>query len=242
MSLGERARFLVRAYRARWRDQRAELSEALARIRPGDTVADIGAHKGAYLYWMRRAVGPAGRVYGFEPQPALHAYLDRMVSERGWTNVEVLPFALSDRQGTAEIHVPEGETSPGASLEPRAGGRTVPCTLETLDHVLGDSSRLSFIKCDVEGHELAVFRGARRILTERAPALLFECEARHLSSHGMQDVFAFLQALGYQGRFFAGSALLPLAHFDPASHQARTGERFWDRPGYFNNFLFTREN
>jgi FkbM family methyltransferase len=240
VSLGERARFLYRAWRARWRDQRAELGEALRRIRPGDTVVDIGAHKGAYLYWMRRAVGPAGRVYGFEPQPALHAYLRRTVSERGWTNVEVLPFALSDRQGSAGIHVPEGETSPGASLEPRTGGRTVPCTLETLDHVLVDASRLSFIKCDVEGHELAVFRGARRILSNQAPALLFECEARHLSTHGMQDVFAFLQGLGYEGWFFAGDALLPLARFDPAVHQARTGERFWDRAGYFNNFLFLR--
>jgi FkbM family methyltransferase len=240
VSLGERARFLYRAWRARWRDQRAELGEALRRIRPGDTVVDIGAHKGAYLYWMRRAAGPAGRVYGFEPQPALHAYLRRTVSERGWTNVEVLPFALSDRQGSAAIHVPEGETSPGASLEPRTGGRTVPCTLETLDHVLVDASRLSFIKCDVEGHELAVFRGARRILSNQAPALLFECEARHLSTHGMQDVFAFLQGLGYEGWFFAGDALLPLARFDPAVHQARTGERFWDRAGYFNNFLFLR--
>jgi FkbM family methyltransferase len=236
------ARFRYRAWRARWRDQRAELREALRRIRPGDAVADIGANKGAYLYWLRRAAGDAGKVFAFEPQPALHSYLREAASAMRWTNVEVLPFALSDHPGRAEIHVPgaAGATSPGASLEPREGAHALACTLETLDRVVPPTTRLSFIKCDVEGHELAVFRGARRILEQHAPAVLLECEARHLNGPTMQDVFAYFQALGYAGAFFGGNGLEPLAHFDPALHQRRDGERYWDRPGYFNNFLFTR--
>jgi FkbM family methyltransferase len=242
VSLAERARFSWRAWRARWRDQRAELREVLARIRPGDCVADIGANKGAYLYWMRRAAGASGKVYAFEPQPALHAYLVRMAGQAGWDNVTVLPFALSDRRGSAQIHVPgeRGTTSPGASLEPRQGAHSISCQLETLDEVLRGGARLSFIKCDVEGHELAMFRGARRILAEQGPALLFECEARHLTGHGMREVFDFLRGLGYSGAFFTEQGLLPVERFDPAEHQRSDGERFWDRAGYCNNFLFTR--
>jgi hypothetical protein len=57
----------------------------------------------------------------------------------------------------------------------------------------------------------------------------------------MEDVFAYLERLGYAGSFFCGRAVLPLAAFSAAVHQKRDTERFWDRPGYCNNFLFRRE-
>jgi hypothetical protein len=162
--------------------------------------------------------------------------------QRGWRNVEVLPFALSDHRGHAQIHVPgaAGSISPGASLERREGTHAIACALETLDEALAGRGRVAFIKCDVEGHELAVFRGARGLLASQGPALLFECEARHLAADGMRQVFDFLLGLGYSGAFFADRGLVPVAQFDPAVHQRSDGERFWDRPGYCNNFLFTR--
>jgi len=244
-----RARFAYRAYRARWRDQRAEMREMLRLIHPGDVAVDIGAHKGAYLYWMQKAVGARGKVCAFEPQPQLHEYLAWAVPVMGWENVELSPLAISDRQGTATIRVPagRGKTSPGASLEPahgagggEPGGYEVQCSVDTLDRIFAGRKAPSFIKCDVEGHELSVFRGAARVLGERGPALLFECEQRHLSAHGLQDVFGFLQKLGYAGQFFAQGELLPLARFDPSIHQRQAGERFWDRKDYSNNFLFVR--
>jgi predicted methyltransferase len=73
------ARFLWRAFKARWRDQRAELSIIRDHISPGDTVCDVGAHKGTYTYWLSRWVGNSGRVLAFEPQPSLAAYLRRTV-------------------------------------------------------------------------------------------------------------------------------------------------------------------
>jgi FkbM family methyltransferase len=236
-----RAALLYRAYRARWRDQRAEIGEMLRLLRPGDAAVDIGAHKGAYLYWMRKAVGPQGRVFAFEPQPRLHGYLGGVVSGFGWANVELSPLALSDRHGEATIHVPAGagETSPGASLEKQAG-YGIPVRTDTLDAALSGRAAPAFIKCDVEGHELGVFRGAARTLERSGPALLFECEQRHLAAHTMQEVFGYLLKLGYAGQFFAGGRLLPLAEFDPLVHQRREGARFWDRKDYSNNFLFLK--
>lgn len=51
------ARFLWRALKARWRDQRAELSIIRDHIKLGDTVCDVGAHKGNHTYWLSRALG-----------------------------------------------------------------------------------------------------------------------------------------------------------------------------------------
>ena len=47
-----------------------------------------------------------------------------------------------------------------------------------------------------------------------------------------------LEGYGYRGEFFGPDGLRPIAEFRPEVHQSSDGDRFWDRPGYCNNFLF----
>lgn len=238
------SRFLYRAFRTRYRDERQEIAAALAELGPGDLAVDVGANKGAYLYWLRRAVGSAGCVFAYEPQQRLARYLQSMASRMRWRNVNVRDCALSDSLGARVLHVPGKGDSPGASLESAilaiSACRSEPCRTDTLDHQLREEGPVTLIKVDVEGHELQVFRGAARTLERDAPTLLFECESRHLQGHSMQDVFSFLCGLGYAGFFFSAQGLAPLDRFDPGIHQRRRAGRFWDAPGYCNNFLFRR--
>ena len=239
------ARFMYRAWRARLRDQRLEVALTRSLIRPGDTVADVGANKGAYVYWLRDSVGASGTVLAVEPQPTLASYLRSSVDAFGWSNVRVVEAALSNTTGTAQLHVPGAGAPPGASLEAAVldgtPGRTVTCALDTLDHLAEGLGPLKFLKVDVEGHELSVFEGGERTLRRDRPHLLFECEARHLTRHRMQDVFGFLQGLNYTGYLLLNHSLLPIARFSPELHQARVGPAFWKRPDYHNNFLFVRQ-
>lgn len=237
------ARYLIRALKARWRDQRAELGALLRAVRPGETAVDAGANKGAYLFWLARAVGPGGKVLAYEPQPLLAAYLRGVARAMRWRHVDIRESGLSDQSGMAPLFIPDGETSPGASFEPKPKvpggvGRAIQCPLETLDNALASGPRVGAMKIDVEGHELALLRGAKEILDRDHPTLLLECEARHLTTHGVEDVFQFLNARGYRGRFFHPNGLKPLEEFDLGKHQKRDGERFWDAPDYCNNFLF----
>jgi len=56
----------------------------------------------------------------------------------------------------------------------------------------------------------------------------------------MQDVFGYLvKKFGYAGLLLHGRSLLPLAKFNADLHQSNRGDRFWDSPEYFNNFLFS---
>ena len=190
---------------------------------------------------MRRAVGPAGKVFAFEPQPGLARYLEAVRARMGWDNVVVRECAISDSAGERVLRVPGWENSPGASLEEAVapGDRDRLVAADTLDHQLEGAGRIALVKVDVEGHELAVFRGAARTLAESRPVLLFECEARHLTGRTPRDVFTYLEGLGYRGQFFSPGGLRPVAEFDPAIHQRRGTGRFWEAPGYCNNFLFT---
>ena len=210
----------------------------LSRLAPGDRAVDVGANKGAYLYWMRRAVGPAGAVYAFEPQPGLARYLESARACMGWENVSVREVALSDSAQRKALHVPGWENSPGASLEAAVGGAEREVDADTLDRQLAGAGPIRLVKVDVEGHELAVFRGASQTLSASRPVLLFESEMRHLGGRSPHEVFAFLIGLGYRGAFFSPAGLRPIGEFDPSVHQRCGPGRFWEAPGYCNNFLF----
>ncbi len=207
-------------------------------MRRTDIVCDIGAHKGSYLFWLSRWCAD-GRVVAFEPQPLLADYLSRVCAPL--KNVKIEPRAVYSTTGTQTLVVP-GPRSPGATLG-RAGaiGETlIPVETVSLDDYFSNGERISLLKIDVEGAELEVFKGAERILREQAPLLVFECEGRHIEGGSVKEVFSYLEALGYSGRFICGYRARPVSEFDAAIHQRAAGPYFWKKPGYYNNFIFSK--
>ncbi|HWA10110.1 MAG TPA: FkbM family methyltransferase [Opitutaceae bacterium] len=241
MSLFSHARLVYRAYRYRWKNDPAEIAFLRTHVVAGTVALDVGAHKGGYTYWLARGVGARGHVHAFEPQPALALKLQEGFSP---ARVTVRNAGVSDRDGTMKLHIPtDGRPSPGASLEATgpaaATGHAIDVKVIALDPYLdglrgGRPKRVSFLKCDVEGHELSVFRGAEQLLRRDRPVLLFECEQRHHGARPIAEVFAYLEGLGYRGQFFDDDRLRPLAEFNVSVHQRAPKE-----PGYCNNFVFS---
>lgn len=245
MPTASRLRLLARAFRYRYRLDRDRIEAVLRRLDAGDTVLDVGAHKGAWLYWLRRAVGPHGHVYAFEPQQAAAAELTELT--RRWTNVSVERLAFSDHDGEARLFVPPGRAgiSPSASLEPDRPGEPEPehvelCPTRTLDSWAEERAlaHLDFVKCDVEGHELKVLRGGLETLQRWQPTLLIECEQRYLVDSSVQNVFDHLRDLDYRGWFFRRGEEVPLEQFDLERHQRVEDLDGRRRRDYCNDFLF----
>jgi FkbM family methyltransferase len=239
-----RMKFTYRAYRYRFRVDPAEIRFMRRKLRRGQVAVDIGCHKGAYTYWMRRSVGASGAVYAFEPQPKQVAYLREAFSAMRYDNVELVPVAVSDRTGQTTLHVPAMSTH-FASLETRSEERGARSELmvdvTTLDDFFESSKQRrppNFLKIDVEGHELSVLNGARRTLQQHHPIILVECEARHRSDHDVRPVFDLLQSLGYTGSFFQSGQRRALSKFDPATHQQFDPSVPRLPPDYVNNFAF----
>ena len=107
-----------------------------------------------------------------------------------------------------------------------------------LDDLLdGERRSVSFIKIDVEGHEVAVLEGARHTIATHKPNLLIEIEGRFLDGP-VQDVIDRVLALGYRGEFLdAFGQRRPVSRFDEAVHQDRAIDPL--DPRYICNFLFT---
>ena len=238
-----KARFIWRALKARYRDQAAELRAIRRWVRPEDTVCDIGANKGSYLYWLSRWV-PRGRVVAFEPQERLAHYLRQACDAVSLENVTVEASAVGANSGHMKLFVPGGGDSPGASLSravaTRERCREVLVPVVALDDYFDESASVRLLKVDAEGGEQGVIAGATRILTRQSPLVLLECENRHLESGSVADVFRSLSDLGYEGRFVYRGSLRALHEFDSSIHQRQSAGRFCDAPEYCNNFVFSK--
>ncbi len=183
-------------------------------VAPGETALDIGANIGVYTRLLSRAVGPAGHVHAFEPVPRTYARLRRHVARLTLPNATAYHAAIDRERGLTEVLVPDGgSTGMYRAHLARAGGRGRQHRVLALDiDSLHGSvfARVDFIKCDVEGAELAVLQGAARCLDQDRPRLLLEINdaARRFGSSAA-EVFAWLAARDYAAWVHDGRRLRP---------------------------------
>ncbi len=173
----------------------------LRRLVPRDQLAiDVGAAQGVYTWFLARY---ARRVVAFEANPASAVRIRRRIPR-----ATMHTCALSDREGEAELRIPIVRGLPltgWATVEPRNrhltlavdGYETIHVSMRTLDSFALEN--VGFVKIDVEGHELAVLRGAEETLRRCRPVLLFEADDRH-NPGVVGAVRSFLGNLGYEMR------------------------------------------
>jgi FkbM family methyltransferase len=206
----------------------------------GGVMVDVGAWYGP---WSRRLARRADRVVALEPTKR-HAILRETLPR----NVEVIQAAASDHSGEGELwSVGPGDGAEGlSSLQKRdVHGNSVTVPLITIDGL--KLAGVTFMKIDVEGHELAVLRGAAQTILRDRPRLLLEVEARMQAIDKLLDQLA---AWGYEGWVLKGSSWHPLADFDLAERQARTVRvanrgtlrLLWPYPRYINSVLFVPDS
>ena len=186
-------------------------------VSPGAKVMDIGANLGYYTYPLTQIVGSNGKVISFEPIHEVNECLTYAKKKLAWDNTEIYKFALGSEEGSFDMVVPvdvNGREITGLSHlsgkfdEKNAIKYTV--QVKCLDNLDIELDGLSFIKCDVEGAELNVFRGAINTIKKYHPLILVEIENRHLERYHLtsKDVFLFLHNIGYKSYYYDGAKLV----------------------------------
>jgi FkbM family methyltransferase len=181
-------------------------------LAPGDTAVDVGANVGTHSIVMSRAVAPGGRVIAFEPVLPTAWLMRENLALNRVENVELLQAAVSDAPGTVEMNVFDQRYSAWNSRGEASNDGISPVAVvqvpaETLDEALarGGIDRVAFLKIDVEGFELEVLGGARRLLSDGSiDVLSFEVSQVPLkaSGHNARSVFELLASLGYRSYKF----------------------------------------
>ncbi|MES2006090.1 MAG: FkbM family methyltransferase [Bacteroidota bacterium] len=236
----ERIRLQHRAEKYRTREDRGGIAYIQRSIKEGAVVFDIGAHKAGYLYFFLEQLQNNGAIHAFEPQPVLYQYLQKLKRLFSWNNVKIEAAAVSDHSGTALLSIPYNNgraSSPCATIiesrmDLQIQSRVEVNTISLDEYCDQHHTYPDFLKVDVEGNELSVFKGAANMLFHHKPKILFECEARFVGEARVQETFSFLQQLGYTGYYIMGNDVNHIQEFHIDSHQ---------RPGsaiYCNNFIF----
>jgi FkbM family methyltransferase len=189
-------------------------------VPPGGCALDLGANFGLYTRFLAETVGPDGVVHAVEPVPPIYDVLRSNVRGLRLGQVRTHPVAVSDVTRTVTMAVPryaggganfyEARVVPGAR-----GGQTVRVPGIRLDDLFAHLPRVDVVKCDVEGHELAVLRGAETLLRRHRPAWLIEVsgdpDGVGSDAAGVVDL---LRAEGYGVFRFDGRRLRPRVHGD----------------------------
>lgn len=184
------------------------------RFEPTDApfVADCGANVGVALAWFK-AVAPRARVVCFEPDPETCRLLEDNVLRNGWSGVEVVNAAVSDREGELDL---SGEAG-SPMMTTRAGvwgGGTRPVRAVRLSRWI--SGEADLVKLDVEGAERAVIEDlAATGALGRVRRLAIEYHHHMTAGDELSRVLRPLEEAGFTYALWAPSPL-PL---DPATRQ-----------------------
>jgi len=138
----------------------------------GMTVIDIGAHIGYYSLIAAQKVIPGGMVHAVEPYGQNISYLKHNIALNGLKNILVHELAAGEKCRKRLFHITRSTDSNGFYSHPIA---------ETIDTIEIDEVPLDDIvagpvhvtKIDVEGAELEVLGGMKRILKENPNLQLF---------------------------------------------------------------------
>jgi FkbM family methyltransferase len=147
------------------------------RLRPGDVFYDLGANLGFFSLLAARTAGPTGKVFSFEPDAQMAERLRRNAMRNGLSNIAVVEKGVWSASGTLNFMTADS-TSPDRGVgkfEPDdASGRGNPARCVSLDDFVRSAPAPRAIKCDVEGAEVEVFRGAQNLLSIYRPWILCE--------------------------------------------------------------------
>jgi len=185
-------------------------------------VLDVGANCGDYTQHALARL-PRARVHAFEPNPDAYVLLrDRFELE---PRVTLHNVGLSNEKGHRSLYAPKpgsGMTSVyrrrtkhfGFEFTEQVGGEFI--TLD--DHIFetnGSMPTIDLLKLDVEGHELAVLRGAKRILEAgKVRRIQFEFGGCNIDSRTFLQDFYYLLGPRYLFHRVTPAGLVALPNYE----------------------------
>ena len=144
-------------------------------LRRGANVIDVGANLGYNAVYAARRVGPTGRVLAIEPAADNLAILRENIATNGLNNIVVQPVAAGHGHEVRDFFL-RGDVSAVNSLFPQSMYGVVTGVEQVRTAPLDDLVDIApdLVKIDVEGAELEVLAGMRRLLGRHAFPMIVE--------------------------------------------------------------------
>ena len=159
-------------------------------LRDGDTVIDAGANIGLLTLEASSIIKDNGKVYAIEAHPRTYSYLQGNIKLNQKSNIVSFNYAVGDRNGKILFQNSNRHDDTNGITDSNQG---IQVLIKRLDDLPIIESKISLLKIDVEGYELFVLRGGKKLL-ERTACIYFESWEQHFSKYHYtcKDLFTFL--------------------------------------------------
>ena len=199
----------------------------------GTDSIDIGVYRGVHSYEMSKH---SKLVHSFEPNPVifneLQKYLPKIIN-----NINLYNYAISEKEEKKLLRIPIRDSNVDKSNYEeyyKMGLATIheknifdnydefEIRCKKLDE-FNFKNKISFIKIDVEGHEIEVVNGSKELIKNFKPNLMIEIEEKH-SKNNLNNSISYVCSLGYRVFCLKNKELTPLENIENIKQ--------------FNNFIF----
>ncbi len=194
---------------------------------------DVGVYRGVHSYEMSKY---SKTVHSFEPNPVIYNELKKNLPSI-IKNIKLYNYALSDSNGVKTLRIPiRNYNADKSNYEEyyKMGLASIhdKNTFDKFDQFeinckkldeFSFENKISFIKIDVEGHEIEVIKGSRNLIKRFKPNLMIEIEQKH-SKNDLKESISLICSLGYQAFCLNKKELVKIEDIKEISK--------------FNNFIF----
>lgn len=171
----------------------------LARLKPGMTFVDVGAHFGYFTLLASHLVGPGGSVHAFEPTPSTFAILSgntqglanvRLNQRAVYSKSEMLAFATyADQPAFNAV----GDANAAAAVNPQMQATTYRVQAVALDDYVAETGmKPDLVKLDAEGAEEQILAGMRKTIATCRPRITLEVGDFGVAGRSRRLVESFL--------------------------------------------------
>lgn len=193
------------------RNDEQEINLVKKFIKSGTDSIDVGVYRGVYSYEMSKY---SEKVHSFEPNPIIFKYINKNL-KKFIKNIHLYNFALSNQNKTINLKIPIRNSNSNKEIFEEyyemgkatihnennfANYENFEIQTKKIDELSFDN-KISFIKIDVEGHELEVIEGAINTIKRDKPVLLVEIEKQYTKKEVGESI-NFINSLGYKSYFF----------------------------------------
>jgi FkbM family methyltransferase len=195
-------------------------------------VFDVGANQGQFLELALAMTSQQQmQIHCFEPSLAAFSILNKQVV--GHHNVLLNNFGLGAQVAQVELYYDQSGSGLASLTQRRLGhfgidhSQHESVRIETLDKYCEANGieEIALLKIDVEGHELDVLRGAKKMLERKAiQAVTFEFGGCNIDTRTfLQDFWYFFQSIGMiMYRITPAGYLYPLENYFESMEQMVT--------------------
>lgn len=176
-------------------------------INPKISVIDIGSWLGDNSLIWATMLENEGRVYSIDPSCSNLEFSEEIAELNNIKNISWIEAVCAEKEGISLDF--DGSIDHTSFIKTEgSGGTRISSTLDTLMQKEG-SPDIGLMHVDVEGFELSVLKGAKKIIEESMPAIIFE---QHISKEDINLVSKYLKSFGY--RIFMINEVLPICDLD----------------------------